>query len=263
MKNIRRIVEVLELVESDQLHILPRTMLRHHESRETFEHLAAAIEAISNGFPSLYQPATFTGADTIKAHIADLKDNVTGSIRRIALAESSLARIHNDLIAAHNTRQANSISRLTVAAFFSLPLSLAGTILSMQTRLRDLKYLLFDLACIFVIFCVVALVLVSNVTRPTTPGYLYRGWMVARDFFDGISAQWPIFSFLLGLDLPFAIYSMSILPLDGPDSGKAWNPLLVYGIINFVVVVWGVALMAVKKVQEWRKRRNSSTARST
>jgi hypothetical protein len=261
----QEIREVLEAQESHQLNILASTMLRHDESRDTFEHLAAAIEAISNSIPSLDQPATFTVAHPIKAHIVDLKDDVTDSIRRLALTESSLTRKHNILITAHNISQANSVSRLTVLATVFLPLSLAGTILSMQTRLRDLNYILVDLAVIFLIFCILALFLMSNVIRPATPGYFYQALVDFKIFFmESLPGALKLI-FLAGF-LALLVCIMLTLPFD--NSPKSPDPLftavIIWNSVNvFVLLLLGLMLFIVYILKKRRKRRNSSTARST
>tara|TARA_R110002003_G_scaffold62_8_gene5619 strand:- start:3702 stop:4433 length:732 start_codon:yes stop_codon:yes gene_type:complete len=243
-------------------------MLRHHESRETFERLAAAIEAIDNSLPSLDQPATSTGADPIKAHITDLKDNVTNSIQRIAVAESSLARKHNILITAHNISQANSVSRLTVLAMVFLPLSLAGTILSMQTRLRDLNYILFDLAGIFLIFRILALFLMSNVIRPVTPGYFYQALVEIKNTFIEPFPRAVRLVFLAS-SLALLVCIILTLPLDNSPKSQyiLFKALIIcpsiVGVALFLSFLWTLSSFIVSIVQKWLKRRNSSTARST
>lgn len=83
-----------------------------------------------------------------------------------------------------STRQANSVSQLTMLAAIFLPLSLSAAVLSMQTRFADLHLLLYDFLGVIVILGTVAL-LVAGVNR----------WgIVAYDKFIGFSYGWRLWS---------------------------------------------------------------------
>jgi hypothetical protein len=88
-------------------------------------------------------------------------------LRRLEMGSSFLAselrqwdELADKRLSVHNRfaqlRQASSLSALTYCAAFFLPLSLAAAFLSMQTRAKELKWLVYDFCGVTLVFCTIA-----------------------------------------------------------------------------------------------------------
>ncbi|KAH7074089.1 hypothetical protein FB567DRAFT_583673 [Paraphoma chrysanthemicola] len=143
-------------------------------SKAAFELLDVAIDAVSNSFGNLARHESLS--DDLIHRILELKDDVRYGKRRSASLEEWTNRQHQWRVIARNTQQANSVGRLTTLATVFLPFSIAGTVLSMQTRFQDLGWLLFDLFGVFCVFGTVAFVLITNVIQPDVTRRIHRKW---------------------------------------------------------------------------------------
>lgn len=98
----------------------------------------------------------FEGNAEFNTVAADLRGLSSDLQRKAGDLTNTLAQHLHFLEMRRNIRESNRLPMLTILASIFLPLSLACGILSMQTRLKDLHYLLYD-------FCVVVVLLLTLV----------------------------------------------------------------------------------------------------
>jgi hypothetical protein len=116
---------------------------------------------------------------------------------------SAMIRAHEASSHEENIKESGSIKRLTILATVFLPLSLASSILSMQTRLRDLGILLFDFLGVFVVTgcCAVLLLLLVDTAithkknAPSRPMFWAQwkahSWWAPKDLLEKWKATKP------------------------------------------------------------------------
>lgn len=104
--------------------------------------------------------------------------------------KSKSLEIHKVTVSRFNVEQASSVSQLTLIAAFSLPLSLAAGILSMQTRFAQLDLLLYDFVGVVFLLATIAFI-VGLVNRYGLDFFklMIRGQRSRRAGFDGAKSR--------------------------------------------------------------------------
>ncbi|RII05585.1 hypothetical protein CUC08_Gglean010080 [Alternaria sp. MG1] len=127
---------------------LTQSMIRKSEDIQRYiNHMSTlqALESIASESRSSYEQSLRRLEIGSSLLVSNLR-------RRETLADKRL-EVYNQFA---QQRQASSLSALTYCAAFFLPLSLAGTFLSMQNRARDLRWIVYDFCGITTVFCTVA-----------------------------------------------------------------------------------------------------------
>ncbi|PGH15006.1 hypothetical protein AJ79_02686 [Helicocarpus griseus UAMH5409] len=145
-----------------------RVQTQVREATETMEYLARGMEI---GLCNMKDGSDMTGC----FHTLRFKAAKANRLAATVLEEyQRICNYHKDILTARNTE---SMKYLTTLATIFLPLSLASSMLSMQTRFRDLGVLLYDFIGVFVLlgtlsvviyFVVRLLMIFSRYLRPLT-----------------------------------------------------------------------------------------------
>jgi hypothetical protein len=189
-----------------------------------------ALDLITHEFRSDYEQSLYRLELGSSLLVSELKQQNKSAEERLNLYER-FAQL----------RQASSLSALTYCAAFFLPMSLAATFLSMQSRARDLKEKFYDFCGISLLFSTVAVLVyfrtwqeynskTSYSTKPLQEGNF-------RLYFTGMSLRWKVWlgflwvltvvSFLVGMLYNISI-GMFILGVVGTFDGfvRFWSYLL-------------------------------------
>lgn len=147
------------------------------------------------------------GASEFNTVAADLRGLSSDLRRKAGDLPKTLAHHLHFLEMRRSIRESDRLSMLTILASIFLPLSLACGILSMQTRLKDLNYLLYDFCGVVVLLLTLVALLLLFVRGSMTIVSRTSGWgSFLKKFVTGafaviVSSIWAVIlaSFIVGM----------------------------------------------------------------
>lgn len=170
------------------------------------EDLATTLEALL-GVVGVGFEGHADGAPEFKVVAADLRGLSSDLRRKAGDLPKTLAHHLHFLEMRRSVRESNRLSMLTILASIFLPLSLACGILSMQTRLKDLHYLLYDFCGVVVLLLTLVALLLLFVKGSMAIVSRTAGWgsfqkrFVTSAFAVIVSTVWAVIlaSFIVGM----------------------------------------------------------------
>lgn len=231
-------------VGSRRSKLLPQLLDEFATDANTFKELEviagdfiSALESLLGTIKAGFKNET-GAAQEFNAIAADIR-GLSSDLRRKAGEMPRLLDHHLKFLEVRrNMQESNNLWMLSVLASIFLPLSLASGILSMQTRLKDLHYLLYDfLGVVVLLLTLVGLVLL-----------LVKASMMASERVATRGSRWSLFGKRAAkLGFTMAILSVWTVVLASFVVGMAENVrlggfILGYGIAGLVGIV--AAMMA-------------------
>lgn len=200
-------------VDSGRLKLLPNLLDEVITDANLFRELEAMAEDLVSTLEALLDVVrvgfeeNVDGAPEFKIIAVDLRGLSSDLRRKAGDLPKTLAHHLNFLEMRRSIRESNRLSMLTILASIFLPLSLACGILSMQTRLKDLSYLLYDFCGVVVLLLtLVALLLLFVKGSMATVSKISRWDSIGKKVFTGafaiiVSSIWAIIlaSFIVGM----------------------------------------------------------------
>lgn len=212
------------------------------KSLETMaEDLTSTLETLLDVVKAGFEENT-DGASDFNILSADLRGLSSDLRRKAGDLPTTLEHHLTFLEMRRSISESNRISMLTILASIFLPLSLACGILSMQTRLKDLNYLLYDFCGVVVILLTLAALLLLFVKGSMTIVSKISDWNSSRKKFVTIafavivSSIWAIVlaSFIVGMTVNIRLAG---LVLGYGLAGLTCIPLLIgIGVLTLVCI---------------------------
>lgn len=195
-------------VNPGKFKLLPHLLDEVIADANLFKGLEAMAEDLTSTLEALLGVVGvgFEGNAEFNIVAADLRGLSSDLRRKAGELPRTLAHHLHFLEMRRSIGESNRLSMLTILASIFLPLSLACGILSMQTRLKDLNYLLYDFCGVVVLLLTLVALLLLFVKGLTTIVSKRSGWdssekkFVTGAFAAIVSSIWAVIlaSFIVG-----------------------------------------------------------------